>query len=162
MRLPGILILLCLLFLANGCGRGRTLPVAYISEHYYGWLRIEYGVAGGPQLDQPGIFHDYSPYFSESGLLRTSSQMKPEGAELYYGTTMEVRPVPAHMIHARVSSLNITKPDGSHFPQTFEIMFIGPSDVYEKHRNQLDRFKQPDGQYVMRTIQDLPRLGSMY
>ena len=164
MRMMRILTLVwVLIFLSSGCGFGGR-PRAYISEHYYGWVRIEYGVAGAPPLDidRSWSFHSGSPYFSESGLLQTSSQLNQEGAEIYFGTAMEIRPVPPNMLHGQVSSLNIPKSDGSHFAPAFEIAFIGPSDVYEKHRNELERFKRSNGQYVISSMQDLPRLRNLY
>src|SRR5882762_10877495 len=78
-----------------GCGGVDNRKAVYISEGYYGWVRIEYGVTGAPKLPAASFFGSDYPSFSSSGLLQTSSELKREvdSVEIYYGTAMEVRRV---------------------------------------------------------------------
>jgi len=154
---------LALLF-SSGCeGASNRLARAYIRESYYGWVRIEYGVKGAPDLPAVSLFRWHYPFFPSSGLLQTSSELKRDfaGVEIYYGTAMEVRAVPENMIHGRISDLNVTRPDGSRFDKKFETIFIGPANVYEEHRNELERFKKSNDEYVIPKFEDLPRVGNI-
>lgn len=145
-----------------GCGDGKQKAV-YIHEGYYGWVRIEYGVRGAPTLPAVSFFRSHYPSFSDAGLLQTSSELKRDvdSVEIWYGTAMEVRPVPADMIHGRISSLNVTRPDGSRFEREFETAFIGPEDDYEKHRHELEHFRKSNDKYVIPEFADLPRTGNI-
>ena len=160
---PVFIIWLAVLLIGAGCqGSGR--PIVYISENYYGWVRIEYGRNGAPRLHRDSWFgNDHQPLFSESGLLQTSSELGQgnNSVELAYGTVMEWRAVPPEMIHARVTSMNITRSDGSRFEPAFEIAFIGPESVYQRHRIELERFRRTNDQYVIRTLEDLPKTGNV-
>jgi hypothetical protein len=136
----------------------------YIREGYAGWVRIEYGVRGAPKLPVfwNGPILGYKS-FPESGLLQTSSQLKRDfpSVEFNYDTVMEWRRIPEEKIRCRVSSQNITKPDGSHFEREFEILFIGSKEPYEHHRNELERFKKGKDKYVIATLEDLPKVGNI-
>ncbi len=156
--------LLALAIFSSGCeGAKNQRARVYIREGYYGWVRIEYGVKGAPVVPVVSLFQRYYPAFPSSGLLQTSSELGRDfaGVEIYYGTAMEVRPVPENMIHGRVSDLNVTRPDGSRFDKKFETISIGPADVYEKHRNELERFKKSNDEYVIPKFEDLPRVGDI-
>ena len=152
--LPGLLI-------SIGCQRDRDGRV-YVTEHYYGWVRIEYGVAGAPRLSEVS-FIEREPPFRESGLLQTSSELRQDSVnvQIYFGTAMEVRPVPDDMIHGRVSSQSVVRPDGSRFGKQFETFFLGPKDLYEKHKRELARFRKANDKYVIPSLEDLPKVGNI-
>jgi hypothetical protein len=156
------LLCVALCLVAVGCGGDGTRRAVYIHEGYYGWVRIEYGVKGAPKLPATSFFRSNYPSFSLDGLLQTSSELKRDvEVEIYYGTAMEVRPVPADMIHGRISSLNVTRPDGSHFEREFETAFIGPENEYDRHRYELERFRKSDDNYMIPEFADLPRVGNI-
>jgi len=148
--------LLPALLASIGCQGNRPVRI-YVPETYYGWVRIEYGVEGAPQLSQVS-FAERQP-----GLIQTSSELNPDSAnaEVYYGTAMEVRPVPSDMVHDRVSSLNVVKPDGSRFEKQFVTFFLGPNDLYEKHKPELERFRTTRDAYVIPSFEDLPKVGNI-
>ncbi|SRR6266404_5543689 len=146
-----------------GCGEADKRKAVYISEGYYGWIRIEYGVKGALQLPSTSFFRSQYPSFSEAGLLQTSSELKRDvdSVEIYYGTAMEVRRVPADMIHGRISSLNVAKPDRTPFEREFETAFIGPENEYQKHRQEIERFRRSNDNYVIPKFEDLPMAGNI-
>lgn len=149
--------------ISAGCGGTDKRKVVYIRESYYGWVRIEYGVKVAAKLPSERFLHGGSPSFSSAGLLQTSSELQQDEAsvEFYYGTAREIRPVPADMIHGRITSLNVTRADGSPFEREFETAFIGPETEYEKHRQELDRFRRSNDKYVIPTVEDLPKVGNI-
>ena len=150
-------LLVCLT--GTGCDRGSRRPgMLYISESYYGWVRIEYSVKGTPELPAGSAWKHES--FPSSGLLQTSSELKPGFVEFNYDTVMEWRKIPNDSIHGRISSENVTKPDGSRFEREFETLFIGSQEAYEKHRNELERFRKSEDQYVIPRYEDLPKVGN--
>jgi hypothetical protein len=137
----------------QGEKRGRV----YVTEDYYGWVRIEYGIKGAPKLPEASFIE------SQPGLLRTSTELNRDSAnaEIYYGTTMEVRPVASDMIHGRVSSLNVVKPDGSRFEKQFATFFLGPSELYEKHKQELEGLRKIKDEYIIPALEDLPTIGNI-
>jgi hypothetical protein len=157
------LFCLQLSLISVGCGEADKRKAVYISESYYGWIRIEYGVKGAAPLPSISFFRRHYPYFSDSGLLQTSSELKRDvdSVEIYYGTAMEVRPVPAHMIHGRISSLSVIRPDGAPSEREFETAFIGSADEYEKYRHELERFQRSNDKYVIPEFADLPKVGNI-
>ena len=134
----------------------------YVGENYYGWIRIEYDVKDAPKLS----LNRFYPIFNlagcvpDSGVLKTSSMPNRDFTylDVYYGTAMEVRPVPDDLIHGRVSSQSITRPDGSHFESVFEVIFIGPEGDYQKHRREFDRYKSGENEFVIPGLEALPRV----
>jgi hypothetical protein len=158
------LFLFCLsLCLISSCVGDDKRKVVYIREGYYGWVRIEYGIKGAEKLPAASLFRSDYPLFSSSGLLQTASELKRDvdSVEIYYGTAMEIRPVPADMIHGRISSLNITRADGAPFEREFETAFIGPENEYQKHLHELERFRKSNDNYMIPTFEDLPRIGNI-
>src|SRR5258706_7158801 len=160
-----LIFLFCLpLSLINvGCGGDDKRKAVYIREGYYGWVRIEYGIKGKERLPAASFFRSHYPFFSEAGLLQTSSELKRDvdSVEIYYCTAIEVRRVPADMIHGRISSLNVARPDRSPFEREFETAFIGPENEYQKHRHELERFRKNNDNYVIPKFEDLPRVGNI-
>ena len=158
-----LMIVAALLLVVIGYEAGIKRPVrVFVSEHYYGWVRIEYDIKGTPRLSMNWLYPilNLEGCVSDSGVLKTSSKPNRDFTDLgvYYGTPMEVRPVPDDMIHGRVSSQSITRADGSHFESEFELMFIGPDEDYQKHRNELERYKKGENEFVVPSLEALPRI----
>ena len=158
-----LMIAVALLLVVIGYEAGIKGPVhVYVGEHYYGWIRIEYDVKGAPKLSLNRLYPilNLAGSVPDSGVLKTSSKPNRDFIQLdvYYGTPMEVRPVPDDLIHARVASQHITKPDGSHFASEFEIMFIGPEGVYRNHRAELDRYRKGENDFVIPSLEALPKV----
>ncbi|MEO7970055.1 MAG: hypothetical protein ABI698_02055, partial [bacterium] len=149
-------LLFPVLLASIGC-RGDKRVRVYVPETYYGWVRIEYGVVGAPKLSEASFIQ------GQPGLMQTSSELDRASAnnEIYYGTTMEVRPVASDMIHGRVSSLNVVKPDGSPFEKQFTTFFLGPSELYEKHKKEIEQFRKNKDEYIIPGLEELPRVGNI-
>ena len=148
--------LLPVLLASIGCHRDKPARI-YVPETYYGWVRIEYAVKGAPKLSE------YSFGERQPGVIQTSTEWDADSAnaEVYYGTTMEVRPVPVDMVHARVSNLNVVKPDGSLLEKPFAMFFLGPNELYEKHKQELQRFRTNQDKYIVPSFEDLPKVGNI-
>ncbi len=76
--------IVCLSLLLAGCLRPRKAAVFLLPEHYVGWVRVEYGVAG----EQPLPLKDghYVVAIPSSGFLRTSSPFEEGYADDHYYT----------------------------------------------------------------------------
>jgi hypothetical protein len=64
------------------------------------------------------------------------------------------------MIHGGLISWCAKKPDGSRLERDFVTFFVGPKEEYEKHENELERFRKEDCEYLLNSLDDLPKAGN--
>lgn len=157
-------LLFTLILLATAaCEHEHRQPAKiYLPDGYVGWVRIEYGVQSAPKLPRdflgPWEYHRFPP----SGLLQTSSELYDGAASanyFYYSENGE-RPLPYEMINGGIISWCVKKPEGTYFEQNFITYFVGPKDVYEKHKQELDQFRKGDCDFVLSSLEDLPKVGN--
>ena len=147
-----------------GCESGHRRPAkVYIPEGYIGWLRIEYGVPGAPKLKADYFGPWEYQRFPPSGLLQTSSELGDGAASedsFYYSDDGNTKPIPRNMEHGGIISWCVRKPDGSRLERAFITYFIGPEEEYEKRKYELEQYKEGECKYVMKSLDDLPKVGS--
>jgi hypothetical protein len=155
--------LLLLAGLACYDGPHREPQEYYIPKGYVGWVRVEYGVKGAPELPSKWFEPHQQYWFPESGLLRTSSQLYQGAASAhhFYYHGKEVTPLPENMEHGGVISWIVNKPDGSPIGMDFVTFFVGSEEQYNQHKDELERYKVGDLKYVMNNVADLPRVGNL-
>jgi hypothetical protein len=171
MKQQSILLLFLLLCLAsvNGCDEGppgsRPTKV-YVPDGYVGWVKVEYNVPSAPSLPKDVLGAWQYQRIPETGLLRTSDQISSRGSatrEYYYRSEGSDRPIPRDFVHPGIISFLIDGGGGNSIKEQFLIEFIGPTDVYEKHRAEL-KLRQvdtywfvPEDQNYLPTIGDISR-----
>ncbi|HWT01979.1 MAG TPA: hypothetical protein VN256_17150 [Pyrinomonadaceae bacterium] len=142
------------------CGDHREPSKHYIPAGYVGWVRVEYGVAGAPSIpsDWFGPWEHFT--YPPSGLLQTSSYLYQGGAtmEFYYYSDDHLTPLPENMNHGGVISWCVRRPDGSRLEREFLTFFIGAKEVYEKHKHELEQLRKGDCEYVIKSLDDLPKV----
>lgn len=158
------LLLTLILLSAAGCEAEHRRPAnIYIPEGYVGWVRIEYGVQGAPELETdflgPWEYQRYPP----SGLLQTSSPLRDGAATVnyFYYSDSDDKPLPDEMINGGIISWCVAGPDGARLDRDFLTFFVGPAEEYEKHKQELERFKKDDCRYVINSLEDLPKVGNL-
>jgi hypothetical protein len=65
------------------------------------------------------------------------------------------------MINGGIISWCVARPDGTRFERDFITYFVGPNDEYEKHQHELEQFRKGDCKYVIDSLDDLPKVGSI-
>jgi Family of unknown function (DUF6843) len=143
---------------------GRRPAKIYIPDGYIGWLRIEYAVKDAPALKADWFGPWEYQKFPPSGLLQTSSTLKNGAASadsFYYREDGSLEPLPHSMEHGGIISWCVVKPDGSRLEREFITYFIGPEQEYEKHKNELEQFRQADCRYVLESMEDLSKVGNI-
>ena len=161
---PLWLLLVFASFCSIGCEEEHRQPAnVYIPEGYVGWVRIEYGVQGAPALKRDFFGPWEYQRFPPSGLLKTSSLLYDGAATVkyFYYSGSEEKPLSDEMINGGVISWCVRKADGSRFERDFLTYFVGPKEIYEKHEQELERFKKGDCKYVINTLDDLPMVGNL-
>ena len=161
-RLALLLTVICLSL--AGCEEEHRRPAkVYVPEGYVGWLRIEYGVQGKPKL--PTDFFDAweHQWFPASGLLQTSSPLRDGAVTInyFYYSGKQTKPLPDDMVNGELISWCVKKPDGSQLERDFFIFFVGPKPEYEKHKDELDRFRKGDCRFVVNGFTDLPKVQNL-
>src|SRR5437868_933559 len=110
-----LLSMLSLLSLA-GCEAEHQRPAkVYIPDGYVGWVRIEYGVQGAPEL-QTDFFGPWEyQWFPASGLLQTSSPLRDGAASVnyFYYSGNETKPLAYEMVNGGLISWCAKKSDGT-------------------------------------------------
>ena len=159
----GLLLTVICLSLAGCEDQHRRPAKLYVPDGYVGWLRIEYGVQGKPELKTDFIGPWEYQWFPASGLLQTSSPLRDGAVTIryFYYSGNQTRPLPDDMVNGEVISWCVKKPDGSQLEREFFIFFVGPKQEYEKHKYQLERFKIGDCRYVVNTLDDLPKVQNL-
>jgi hypothetical protein len=162
---PILLVIPLLLVSLAACeDEGRRPAKIYIPDGYVGWVRIEYGVANAPRLKTDTFGPWEYQRFPPSGLLQTSSILKNGAASAdsyYYREDGSLKELPRNMQHGGIISWCVAKPDGSRLEREFITYFIGPEAEYEKHKNELEQFHKGDCRYVVNSLEDLPKVGSV-
>lgn len=150
-------------FAILGCDSGHRRPAKiYIPEGYIGWVRIEYGVQGAPKLKTDFLGPWEYQKVPQSGLLQTSSELGDGAASadsFFYSEDGSTKPLPRNMEHGGIISWCVRKPDGNRLERAFITYFIGPEDEYEKRKQELEKFKEGDCKYFMKSLDDLPKVG---
>jgi hypothetical protein len=143
---------------------GRKPAKIYIPEGYIGWVRIEYGVPDTPELERdwwgPWEYQKFPP----SGLLQTSSTLGHGAASadsFYYSEDGITKAIPREMEHGGIISWCVRKQDGTRHDREFITYFIGPETEYEKRKHELEKFRKDDCQYVINSLDELPKVGSV-
>ena len=159
-------VLFCLLVLGTqaGCEEGHKRSAKiYIPDGYVGWVLIEYGVKGASELPTDFLGPWEYQYFPKSGLLQTSSPLKDgaASADYFYYSGNDVRPLPYEMVNGGAISWGARRPDGSRLPREFVTEFIGPKDIYEMHKDELERFRKSEYEIVISSLDDLPKVGNI-
>jgi len=156
------LLLTCLIH--AGCDDGHKRPAKiYIPDGYVGWVRIEYGVPNAPKLKRDLLGPLEYQRFPPSGLLQTSSKLGDgaASADFFYYSGDSLKPLPDEFINGGVISGLIKKPDGAPLEQKFGTFFVGPKPEYEKHKQELERFRKGEYQYVISSMDELPKVGNL-
>jgi hypothetical protein len=158
------LLLAGVIVFSAGCESDHRMPAKiYIPEGYIGWVRIEYGVKGAPK--QESHFFDHTEYqrFPPSGLLQTATTLKQGAASAEYfsyaGST--IKPLSENLIHGGTISWCAKKPNGARLDVEFVTFFVGPKEDYEQHKQELLKLKVGDCNYVVKSIEDLPKVGNV-
>jgi hypothetical protein len=156
------LLLACLV--QAGCESGHQRPAKiYIPDGYVGWVRIEYGVPSAPKL--PTDFFGPWEYqrFPPTGLLQTSSELSDgaASADYFYYSGDSLKPLAAELINGGIVSGCFRKPDGAALERKFGTFFVGTKEAYEKHKQELERFRKSDCQYVINSLDELPKVGNL-
>ena len=158
------LLLTLILLSAAGCEAEHRRPAnVYIPEGYVGWVRIEYGVEGTPELETdflgPWEYQRYPP----SGLLQTSSQLRDGAATVnyFYYSDKGDTPLPDEMINGGIISWCVANNDGKRLDRDFLTFFVGPEEEYEKHKQELEQFRKEDCKYIINSLEDLPKVGNL-
>jgi len=149
---------------AVGCEEEHRRPAnIYIPHGYVGWVRIEYGVKGAPELKTDFLGPWEYQRFPPSGLLQTSSLLRDgaASANYFYYSGNDTTPLPQEMVNGGIISWCVRKPDGSRLEREFMTYFVGPKEEYEKHKNELERFRKNDCQYLINSLDDLPKVGNL-
>lgn len=158
------LLLVVLLLSAAGCeGEHRRPAEIYFPDGYVGWVRIEYGVPGAPALKRDFFGPMEYQRFPKSGLIQTSSKLYDGAASVhyYYYSDHDEKPLPYEMVNGGVISWCVKKPDGTRLDREFLTDFVGPKEEYEKHKHELERFRKGDCDYVINSLEDLPKVGNL-
>jgi hypothetical protein len=135
-----------------GQDRNRTLAYRFlIPEGYVGWIRVDFDVAGAPELP---IEEDYYIFkFPTSGRLQTSSSDIVESRRnqfLYYSDKGKYLLKAGGPLNTRFVQEEFSGPGPGHLPplpNRYRYIFIGPRAAFEKHRalNTQLRPKESDG-----------------
>ena len=158
---------LLLMFMLSGltaCEHEHRRPAkVYIPDGYVGWVRIEYGVEGAPELERDFFGPWEYQLFPPSGLLRTSSALHDGAAtvDYFYGSGNDAKPLSHEMVNGGIISWCVKKPDGSRLERHFLTYFVGPKEEYEKHKHELERFRRSECHYVIESLDDLPKVGNL-
>jgi hypothetical protein len=123
----------------NAQHQRRTLPYRFlIPEGYVGWIRIDFNVAGAPELPMEDGYYVFR--FPESGRLQTSSDDIVESRRnqfFYYGSGKEYLLETSCSHGACMVQEEFSGPGSSHpdpIPNHYRYVFIGPLDAFEKRR----------------------------
>jgi hypothetical protein len=147
-----------------GCEREHRRPAnIYIPDGYVGSVRIEYGVKDAPELERDFFGPWEYQRFPPSGLLQTSSELHDgaASANYFYHSASGDRALSDEMINGGIISWCVARPDGTRFERDFITYFVGPNDEYEKHQHELEQFRKGDCKYVIDSLDDLPKVGSI-
>jgi Family of unknown function (DUF6843) len=162
-RFPMTLIFFWLLFVASCDSPHREPSKHYIPDGYVGWLRVEYDVPDAPSIPSD-LFDSWEHYkYPPSGLLQTSSKLYggAASAEYFYYAGDELKPLPESMNHGGIISWCVKRSDGSRLEREFITFFVGPEEVYEKQKSDLEQFRQGDCRYILNSLDALPKVGNL-
>ena len=164
-RKSALTTLLAFIFISSlRCDGDHRMPAKiYVPEGYVGWVRIEYGVKGAPAQESHFFEHIEYQRFPPSGLLQTSTPLKQGAASAQYFSYSgrDEKPLSEDMIQGGTISWCVRKPDGSRLEVDFLTFFVGPKDEYEKRKQELLRLKVGDCKYVIKSLEDLPKVGNI-
>ena len=159
-----VLLLVLFLLCTAACEQEHRRPAnVYVPDGYVGWVRIEYGVKGARELDRDFFGPWEYQRFPPSGLLQTSSTLNDGAASVnyfYYSGNSE-KPLPDEMINGGLISWCAKNPDNSPFERDFLTFFVGPKAEYQQHKDELERFRRGDCDYVIKSLDDLPKVGNL-
>ena len=158
------LLLTCIFMSSASCDSDHRMPAKiYIPDGYVGWVRIEYGVKGTPEQESHFFEHIEYQRFPSSGLLQTSTPLKQGAASAAYFSYSgaSIKPLSEHMIQGGTISWCVRKPDGSRLDVQFVTFFVGSKEEYGKRKQEFERLKVGDCRYVVNSIKDLPKVGSI-
>lgn len=160
---PCLLLLLASLCQAGCEGEHRRPANIYIPDGYVGWLRIEYGVEGAPALERDFFGPWEYQWYPASGLLQTSSELQDGAASVnyFYYSGDDTRPVSHEITKGGVISWCVRKSDGSMLERNFITFFVGPEEEYEKHKQELERHRKGDCEYIINSLDELPKVGNL-
>ena len=160
-----IYLLLTLVLLSHaGCEHEHRQPTKiYVPEGYIGWARIEYGVEGAPKVERDFLGPWEYQRFPPSGLLQTSSKLYDGAATVnyFYYSATDVSPLPYEMINGELISWCVHRSDGTRLERNFFTFFVGPKEEYEKHKQELERFRTGECKFVINSLEDLPKVGNL-
>lgn len=164
-RKSALTTLLAFIFISSlRCDGDHRMPAKiYVPEGYVGWVRIEYGVKGAPAQESHFFEHIEYQRFPPSGLLQTSTTLKQgaASAEYFSYAGSGIKPLSENLIHGGTISWCVKKPDGSRLDVEFDTFFVGPNEDYEQHKQELLKLKVGDCNYVVNSIDDLPKVGNV-
>jgi uncharacterized protein DUF6843 len=144
----------------TGCEEEHKRPAnIYIPDGYVGWVRLEYGVQGAPELKRDFFGPWEYQRFPPSGLLQTSSKLYDgaASANYFYYSSSGDKPLPHEMINGGLISWCVSRPDGTRLERDFDTFFVGPKEEYEKHKQELERFRKGECRIVINSLDDLPK-----
>jgi hypothetical protein len=156
------LLIACLTLAACESEHQRPAKV-YIPDGYVGWVRIEYGVPNAPRLKTDFFGPWEYQKFPPTGLLQTSSELKDgaASADYSYYSGDNLKPLGNEFVNGGIISGCFRKPDGAPLERKFDTFFVGPAAEYEKHKQELERFRKSDCQYVVGSMDELPQVGNL-
>jgi len=155
----------CGLVIVVGCqdhmDNYRRPAIYYIPEGYIGWVRVDYNIKDAPELPREGVSQIFK--IPPSGLLQTSSELKQGAAtaEYFYYSGDSVRPMAEEDARGGLISWVVKNADGSHTDRQFLYFFVGSRKEYEKHKHEIARLKVDDFWHVVRSENDLPKVGNL-
>jgi hypothetical protein len=102
--------------------------------------------------------------FPESGLLRTSTPLRAEGAatvEYYFYSGANDQVMPKERRHGWASSRFVYTESGQPIDMDFVTFFIGTDQDYAKHQTELKLRKISDYKYIPETKDFMPPVGNV-
>ena len=149
-------VLLIILLPGSALGQGqtqvKTLPYRFlIPKGYIGWIRIDFDVAGAPEIPIEDGFYVFKVL--ESGRLQTSSSDLVESRRnqfFYYSGATRYRLRLGGPLDGRLVQEEFSGPGSGHLPPVpnhYRYIFIGPLQALEKYRaiDPKARPTEPDG-----------------
>lgn len=174
---PVLSVFLILLLSCSALGQGqpqvKTLPYRFlIPEGYVGWIRIDFDVAGAPEIPIEDGFYVFK--VSKSGRLQTSSSDLVESTRnqfFYYSGATKYRIKLGGPLDGRLVQEEFSGPGSGHLPPVpnhYRYIFIGPLKALEAYRatDPKARPKEPDGYprvgaQVWLTKEDIEKINSV-
>jgi hypothetical protein len=158
------LLLACLMLAACESESDHRRPAkVYIPDGYVGWVRIEYDVPNAARLKTDFFGPWEYQKFPPNGLLQTSSELKDgaASADYFYYSGDNLKPLANEFINGGIIGGCFRKPDGAPLEKKFGTFFVGPKAEYEKHKQELERFRKSDCEYIVSSMDELPKVGNL-